>query len=76
MGKSCCIKGGHNRQNREQDWHCFLIPNVAINKGKEMEELTSRRRREWLAQLKLKGLTFMHREERRGASMESPRLGG
>ena len=43
MPKSCCVKEGQNRQKREQDWRCFSIPSLAISKGKEMEELTSRR---------------------------------
>ena len=48
-----------SQQTREQDWRYFSIQSVAINKGEEVEEATSRRQREWLAQLKLTDLTFI-----------------
>ena len=28
--KSCCVKGCHNRQNRDQGWRCFSIPVIII----------------------------------------------
>ena len=47
MAKSCCLKGWHNRQDREQDWRYFSIPRVANIKGKEMEELKGGEKNGW-----------------------------
>jgi hypothetical protein len=58
MVSSCCVRDCHNRQDREQDRRYFVVPRVVTGKGPEMKELTSRRRREWIAQLNLKTLTF------------------
>lgn len=58
MVNTCCVKNCHNRQNRERDRRYFSIPIVIKTQGKQTEELTSRRRREWVAQLSLKKVTF------------------
>ena len=58
MVNSCCVHGCHNRSNRERDRHFHNIPAVVRGKDNETEELTSNRRREWLAQLRLKDVTF------------------
>ncbi|KAK7489625.1 hypothetical protein BaRGS_00019020 [Batillaria attramentaria] len=60
MVNSCCVKDCYNIQKpgRENDRRYFQVPAVVCGKGEETFQLTSRRRREWLAQLKLKGLTF------------------
>ena len=59
---SCCVKGGHKRQYREKDKQYFCIPTVVTGKGEETKEFRSRstirRRRAWLAQLRLKGFNF------------------
>ncbi|KAK7485549.1 hypothetical protein BaRGS_00023237 [Batillaria attramentaria] len=60
MVNSCCVKDCYNTQKpgRENDRRYFQVLAVVCGKGEETFQLTSRRRREWLAQLKLKGLTF------------------
>ena len=65
-GEELIRKGCHNRRNKRTGLALLFDPKCGYQQRKEMEELTARRKGEWLAQLTLKGLTFMHGEERRG----------
>ena len=58
MVQKCCVKFCHNRSDRDTDRRFYSIPNVINKKGESMKELTTRRRREWIAQLQLKTATF------------------
>ena len=58
----CCVRDCHNRSDRDRDKKFFSVPFVVSGKGKETKELTSKRRREWLAQLRLTDeLQFMYK---------------
>ncbi|WAR15030.1 hypothetical protein MAR_005135 [Mya arenaria] len=47
----CAVLGCSNRKDREKDFQYYRLPAIASNQGEECEKLSSKRRREWLANM-------------------------
>ena len=54
MVKTCCVAGCSSRAGKEKDIKFYSIPGVNERRGKELRELSIRRRTEWLSRINRK----------------------
>ncbi|XP_055004626.1 uncharacterized protein LOC129407470 isoform X2 [Boleophthalmus pectinirostris] len=54
MPMFCVVYGCANRSNREKGKRFFRVPKVVVHRGQKWENLTERRRKMWIANLRLR----------------------
>ena len=52
--KTCCVAGCSSRAGKEKDIKFYSIASVNERRGKELRELSIRRRTEWLSRINRK----------------------
>ena len=54
MPQFCVVFGCSNRSNREKGKGYYRVPKVIANRGENLKKVTEKRRKKWIANLRLK----------------------